>query len=545
MQLLTLCTVEGDHFVPYEELLRTHGDAEVMVVRIPPSASPSAFPPSASPSSLQRYPDPPEGASLAKVVETSCVAVFTRRVSRGSVEVVSKNASEVVLAFSPPYHVTFTICAAATIAISTARTPTSAALMVPFPNISAPHFSVAIHPPHIELCCGIAPIATKNGIKCRILVDFTNVAGDKYRGVPGRVVGGDVAEWVQGRGTAVNRACGKWPDGVEGVQTGDIPEKVSYRVGMLAGSNNPFDKIITASEFGRAAGAGANGSPLMWLEGRTASGLSTAHRFTGNDATRHGTLMEPLARDVYQKLFAVRVYSGGFWVPQQPDYYFLGASPDGIIFDAKEPVRLLEIKCPYYCFPDPGRWPICYKGIDPIYYCQMQGQMSIAGVDICDYVVYHGGNVAVWRVGRNEEFWRVLLKRLVAAHRWVTGLQWVDPSAVYTDVLCESPTLMGSVAASITTLLPPACCTTQTHVATPVSHLFVKTHAAIAAALAASLCLVCPHATLEPPTPLTRLVTFLYTNLSNITTFFFKKRKLEEIEEPTEGDNPTKRRRIA
>jgi len=59
----------------------------------------------------------------------------------------------------------------------------------------------------------------------------------------------------------------------------------------------------------------------------------------------------------------------------------LAASPDGILYDAEDPARvgrLLEIKCPI---------TRAVNGTIPFeYWCQMQIQMEVTGIDECEYV---------------------------------------------------------------------------------------------------------------------------------------------------------------
>jgi hypothetical protein len=87
------------------------------------------------------------------------------------------------------------------------------------------------------------------------------------------------------------------------------------------------------------------------------------------------------------------VYTEEFGLLGHPDYYFLGASPDGICSpyhrDKKTPHklvgRMLEIKCPLMR-------KIKYSGdikdtICPIYYwCQVQLQLECCNLDECDFI---------------------------------------------------------------------------------------------------------------------------------------------------------------
>ena len=66
--------------------------------------------------------------------------------------------------------------------------------------------------------------------------------------------------------------------------------------------------------------------------------------FSGTDATMHGLMSEPLAREAYEYQENVKVVCNGLFV--HPDLPFLGFSADGIILNETDPVKLLEIKCP-------------------------------------------------------------------------------------------------------------------------------------------------------------------------------------------------------
>lgn len=64
--------------------------------------------------------------------------------------------------------------------------------------------------------------------------------------------------------------------------------------------------------------------------------------FVTNEAVEHGTKLEPVARDYFEKRTGKKVFETGLIVHDK--YPFLAASPDGLVgIDAG-----IEIKCPYY-----------------------------------------------------------------------------------------------------------------------------------------------------------------------------------------------------
>lgn len=88
-------------------------------------------------------------------------------------------------------------------------------------------------------------------------------------------------------------------------------------------------------------------------------------------ATEWGNLFEPVAIKLYEHIKKVTVYSLG--LVTHSNYNWIGASPDGLIMSG----RLLEIKCPIN--------RIIGKYIPLYYWIQMQIQMEVCNLDVCDY----------------------------------------------------------------------------------------------------------------------------------------------------------------
>ena len=88
-------------------------------------------------------------------------------------------------------------------------------------------------------------------------------------------------------------------------------------------------------------------------------------------ATEWGNLFEPIALNLYEHITNVTVYSLGLVTHSK--YNWIGASPDGLIMSG----RLLEIKCPIS--------RTIGKCIPLYYWIQMQIQMEVCNINVCDY----------------------------------------------------------------------------------------------------------------------------------------------------------------
>lgn len=92
-----------------------------------------------------------------------------------------------------------------------------------------------------------------------------------------------------------------------------------------------------------------------------------------------GIRFEPVVKMILEEHWGAKILEAGRLLhPSDP---LLAASPDGLILEAKDPARvgrLLEIKCPV-TREITGTIP--YE-----YWCQMQIQMEVTGIDECEYV---------------------------------------------------------------------------------------------------------------------------------------------------------------
>jgi hypothetical protein len=106
---------------------------------------------------------------------------------------------------------------------------------------------------------------------------------------------------------------------------------------------------------------------------------------------------------------------------------YLGASPDGKVIDKSsyDHYGLLEIKCPYkYRNMSPTEAAqyndFCLEIIDGQlhlkkshnYYYQVTGQMALAGVNWCDFVVYTNKGLFVKRIYFDKILWQNMFTKL-------------------------------------------------------------------------------------------------------------------------------------
>ncbi|KAJ3343787.1 phosphate transporter [Gonapodya sp. JEL0774] len=105
---------------------------------------------------------------------------------------------------------------------------------------------------------------------------------------------------------------------------------------------------------------------------------------TGSRLTEWGTRYEPMAVRFYERLKGVQVEERGLM--RHPELDWVAASPDGYVpahpsrQDSSRllPERLIEVKCPFQRRLDSSVVPLQY-------WIQMQIQMEVCGVDLCDF----------------------------------------------------------------------------------------------------------------------------------------------------------------
>ncbi len=130
-------------------------------------------------------------------------------------------------------------------------------------------------------------------------------------------------------------------------------------------------------------------------------------------AMRRGLELEADAIWEYTQIKRVNHYPCGFII--HPDTPWLGATPDGLVFDPTEPTPfgLLEIKCPNiknyvdcpYVKMNLGNMELKRSHA---YYYQVQGQLLVSGMTWCDFVVSAEEDTLIDRIYRDTEVFKVI-----------------------------------------------------------------------------------------------------------------------------------------
>jgi putative phage-type endonuclease len=148
------------------------------------------------------------------------------------------------------------------------------------------------------------------------------------------------------------------------------------------------DQMITASDVASAIGENHYETPDAFIKKKV---LKT--KWAGNAATAHGTLLEPLVRDLYDARTGRKSHEIG--LVQHRQYPWLGASPDGVTEDG----LLIEIKCHLTRKIE--------SKVPKHYWPQVQLQLEITDLEECDFVQYRPAKTE----GAEPEFVVVRIKR--------------------------------------------------------------------------------------------------------------------------------------
>ena len=148
------------------------------------------------------------------------------------------------------------------------------------------------------------------------------------------------------------------------------------------------ENMITASDIASALGENRYESVDSFVKKKV---LRT--KWAGNAATAHGTLLEPIVRELYDKRTGRTSHEIG--LVQHRDYPWLGASPDGVTEDG----LLIEIKCPLTRKIE--------AKVPKHYWPQVQLQLEITDLEECDFIQYRPAS----HEGASEEFVVVRVKR--------------------------------------------------------------------------------------------------------------------------------------
>ena len=96
-----------------------------------------------------------------------------------------------------------------------------------------------------------------------------------------------------------------------------------------------------------------------------------------------GIELEPVARNLYEELFGIKVAQIGLIIPDEDNRFheWIGVSLDGLLPDKGD----LEIKCPKFKthlgYIEDNRLPAEYRH-------QVQGQLFVTGLEYCDFISY-------------------------------------------------------------------------------------------------------------------------------------------------------------
>lgn len=151
------------------------------------------------------------------------------------------------------------------------------------------------------------------------------------------------------------------------------------------------ENMITASDVASAIGENHYETPDAFVKKKV---LRTT--WSGNAATAHGTLLEPIVRDLYDARTGRKSHEIG--IVRHAKYPWLGGSPDGITEDG----LLIEIKCPLTRKIEPK--------VPKHYWPQVQLLLEVTDLDECDFIQYRPGN-AECVPPKTEEFVVVRVQR--------------------------------------------------------------------------------------------------------------------------------------
>ncbi|KAJ0061630.1 hypothetical protein NL108_005749, partial [Boleophthalmus pectinirostris] len=154
---------------------------------------------------------------------------------------------------------------------------------------------------------------------------------------------------------------------------------------------------VTASRFREVCHVGEASEELL------AERILKGTHQTG--AMKRGLELEADAIWEYCQIKRLDYYKCGFVV--HPDAPWLGASPDGIVFDPSEQFGLVEIKCPNIkSYVDAPYLKVIYGTLklklSHAYYWQIQVQLLITGMGWCDFVVSAQDDMFIQRLYRDE-----------------------------------------------------------------------------------------------------------------------------------------------
>jgi putative phage-type endonuclease len=153
--------------------------------------------------------------------------------------------------------------------------------------------------------------------------------------------------------------------------------------------------MLTASDLATAIGDNPYETPDDLLVKKCGH-----NKWNGNAATAHGTLLEPIARDLYDDRHNQKSHEIG--LVQHSVHKWLGGSPDGVT----ESGRLIEIKCPLSRKITPA--------VPKYYLPQIQLLLEVLDLEVCDFIQYRPGppeEFVVTEVERDREWFERILPK--------------------------------------------------------------------------------------------------------------------------------------
>lgn len=187
-------------------------------------------------------------------------------------------------------------------------------------------------------------------------------------------------------------------------------------------------KTLHAGRSTRAAERKASLPPILEPAdndtSRNLTALLLAERITGwteptftTDDMWRGIESEPIARERYAEVSAVRVTEVGFMVRELPDGHRLGFSPDGLVGDD----GLIEVKSPR---AKTHIRTIISGEIPPRHMPQIQAGLLVSGRNWLDFISFHGGlPMFVKRVRPNPQWFRVIEEAVARFETTASELQ--------------------------------------------------------------------------------------------------------------------------
>ena len=137
-----------------------------------------------------------------------------------------------------------------------------------------------------------------------------------------------------------------------------------------------------------------------------------------------------------------------------PNYCFLGASPDGAVYDPsnlQEPFGFLEVKNPDTAWNispieacSQSGFICCLSGGQPElkeshhYYAQVQGQMAIGERPWCDFVIYTSKGINIQHIPFDQSYWtNKLLPKLESFYNNCVAPEIVSPLHLLGLPICD------------------------------------------------------------------------------------------------------------